>query len=40
MFFVYVPRSKLDKSFHIGFAEAIKQRIEKHNNGLVLSTKK
>ena len=39
MFFVYVLRSKLDRSFYIGFAEDIKQRIEKHNNGLVFSTK-
>jgi len=39
MFFVYVLRLKLDRSFYIGFAEDIKQRIEKHNNGLVFSTK-
>ena len=39
MFCVYVLRSKLDKSFYIGFAENLKERLAKHNNGLVYSTK-
>lgn len=39
MFFVYLLRSKLDKSFYIGFAPDIKNRIKKHNEGLVKSTK-
>lgn len=39
MFFVYVLRSKSDKSFYIGFAENLKERLEKHNKGMVQSTK-
>jgi len=39
MFCVYILRSKLDKSFYIGFAENLKERLAKHNKGLVLSTK-
>ena len=32
-------RSEKDISFYIGFAEDIKKRMEKHNQGLVISTK-
>ncbi|MBI4993846.1 GIY-YIG nuclease family protein [Candidatus Wolfebacteria bacterium] len=40
MFFhVYLLRSKLDNSFYIGFAEDLKERMEKHNKGMVQSTK-
>lgn len=39
MFFVYVLRSKVDKSFYIGFAPDINQRLAKYRNGLVRSTK-
>lgn len=39
MFFVYILKSKLDNSFYVGFAPNLKERLEKHNNGLVLSTK-
>ena len=39
MFFIYVLRSKLDKSFYIGSTNNLKQRLEKHNQGLVNSTK-
>jgi len=39
MFCVYVLRSKKDKSFYIGFAEDLKLRLAKHNDGLVISTK-
>lgn len=39
MFFVYILRSKLDKSFYIGFAPNLKARLEKHNQGAVQSTK-
>jgi len=39
MFFVYVLRSKKDRSFYIGFAQDLKARMEKHNQGLVQSTK-
>jgi len=33
MFFVYILKSKLDNSFYIGFAENLKERLEKHNQG-------
>ena len=39
MFFVYVLQSKKNKSFYIGFAVNLKERLEKHNGGLVRSTK-
>ena len=39
MFFVYVLRSKKDKSFYIGFSNDLKERIKKHNQGEVFSTK-
>lgn len=40
MFFhVYLLKSKLDNSFYIGFAENLKERMEKHNQGIVQSTK-
>jgi len=39
MFFVYILKSKSDGSFYIGFAVDIEQRMEKHNQGLVQSTK-
>lgn len=40
MFFhVYLLKSKKDNSFYIGFAENLKERMEKHNQGMVQSTK-
>lgn len=40
MFFhVYLLRSKIDNSFYIGFAENLKDRMEKHSKGMVQSTK-
>lgn len=39
MFCIYVLPSKKDKSFYIGFAENLKERLTKHNEGLVKSTK-
>ena len=39
MFFVYVLKSKKDNSFYIGFAPELRKRLEKHNQGLVKSTK-
>jgi len=39
MFFVYILKSKLDGSFYIGFAENLRERLKKHNQGLVRSTK-
>jgi len=38
-FYIYLLRSKKDNSFYIGFAENLKERIEKHNQGMVQSTK-
>ncbi|MDP3999783.1 MAG: GIY-YIG nuclease family protein, partial [bacterium] len=40
MFFVYVLRSKQNNSFYVGFAENLKDRLEKHSKGLVQSTKR
>ena len=39
MFFVYVLQSGKDKGFYIGFAPNLKQRLEKHSQSLVQSTK-
>lgn len=40
MFFcVYLLKLKLDGSFYTGFAENIRERLEKHKQGLVISTK-
>ena len=39
MFYVYMLKSKKDKSHYIGFAPDLKKRIEKHNQRLVQSTK-
>ena len=39
MFFVYILQSKNNRSFYIGFAVNLKKRLEKHNEGLVQSTK-
>lgn len=39
MFFIYMLQSTLDKSLYIGFAPNLKARLEKHNEGLVQSTK-
>lgn len=39
MFIVYLLRSKKDSSFYIGFAPNLKERMQKHHNGLVQSTK-
>ena len=39
MFYVYMLKSKKDKSHYIGFAPDLKNHIEKLNQGLVQSTK-
>ncbi len=39
MFYMYVLKSKKDKSLYIGFAPDLKARFLKHNQGLVRSTK-
>lgn len=38
-FYIYLLKSKKDNSFYIGFVENLKERIEKHNQGMVQSTK-
>lgn len=39
MFYVYILKSLKDKSLYIGFTPDLRNRIEKHNNGEVFSTK-
>jgi putative endonuclease len=39
MFYVYVLISEKDKKFYTGCTSKLRERIEEHNNGLVLSTK-
>lgn len=38
MFYVYVLKSKKDDSHYVGFAVDLRERMAKHNNGLVKST--
>lgn len=37
--FVYVLKSDVDKKFYTGYTKNLKLRLEKHNKGLVESTK-
>ena len=39
MYYVYVLKSKKDGNLYTGFTDNLKKRIQKHNNGSVLSTK-
>lgn len=39
MFYVYLLRLKKNNSFYIGFADDLRKRLTKHNQGLVKSTK-
>ncbi|MFC1649579.1 GIY-YIG nuclease family protein [Patescibacteria group bacterium] len=39
MYYTYVLRSKKDKKIYIGWTSNLKGRFEKHNKGLVRSTK-
>jgi len=39
MFFVYVLKSKKDGGFYTGFTDNLDQRIKKHNDGSVISTR-
>ena len=39
MFYIYVIKSLKDKLFYTGYTENLKQRLEEHNKGFVLSTK-
>ena len=39
MFYLYILKSKKDDNLYIGYTENLRQRIKKHNQGLVKSTK-
>ena len=39
MFYVYVLRSKLDNNFYVGYTKNLKLRFEKHQKGMVESTR-
>jgi putative endonuclease len=39
-YFVYVLRSKFDGKFYTGFTSDITKRLNEHNSGRVISTKK
>lgn len=39
MYYIYLIQSKIDKSLYIGFAVNLEERLKKHNQGLVQSTK-
>jgi putative endonuclease len=40
MFFVYILKSKKDDKLYLGSTNDLRERIKKHNSGLVESTKK
>jgi putative endonuclease len=39
MYYIYVLRSELDLNFYTGFTKDLKLRFERHNDGLVKSTR-
>jgi len=39
MFFVYILKSKKDKSLYTGYSNDLRKRFKEHNLGLVYSTK-
>ena len=39
MYYTYVLHSRIDGNFYIGFTKDLKQRFNKHEKGLVQSTK-
>ena len=39
MFFIYILLSLKDKNFYIGFTSNLKQRLNQHSRGEVISTK-
>ena len=39
MFYTYVLKSKTDNKLYVGFTQDLRKRIEKHNSGLVDSTR-
>jgi putative endonuclease len=40
MIFVYILQSLIDKGFYIGITANVEKRLNKHNNGGVISTSK
>ncbi|HRZ30490.1 MAG TPA: GIY-YIG nuclease family protein [Candidatus Paceibacterota bacterium] len=38
MFYTYVLKSGIDGNLYIGWSDDLKERIKKHNNGLVKAT--
>jgi len=39
MFYTYVLKSEKDSCLYVGFSSNLKNRIEEHNEGLVIATK-
>ena len=39
MYYTYVLQSEIDMNFYVGFTKDLKQRFDKHQKGLVDSTK-
>jgi len=39
MFYTYILKSQKDGKTYVGYTEDLKERIETHNNGQVISTK-
>jgi putative endonuclease len=39
MYYIYVLQSLKDKEFYTGFTSELEERLKKHNDGLVTSTK-
>jgi len=39
MYYTYILQSQKDKHFYVGYTQNLEDRIEKHNKGLVFSTK-
>jgi putative endonuclease len=40
MYYTYILRSKKDQQFYTGYTNNLKERLQLHNSGKVISTKK
>jgi putative endonuclease len=40
MYYVYVLQSEKDRNFYTGFTQDLARRVEEHNSGISLSTKR
>jgi len=38
-YYVYILQSLKDRKFYVGFTEDLRERLKKHNNGFIKSTK-